>query len=72
MQQTGYCPRGPFCAFAHVDRKSTNIMLIYLIYLAFSRLTVYVCAVKYMYNQGLDSMDQAVVICVYMILQTNQ
>ena len=21
MQQTGYCPRGPFCAFAHVDRK---------------------------------------------------
>ncbi|XP_051988055.1 putative E3 ubiquitin-protein ligase UNKL [Xyrauchen texanus] len=20
MRQTGYCPRGPFCAFAHVDR----------------------------------------------------
>ncbi|XP_032221082.2 RING finger protein unkempt homolog [Nematostella vectensis] len=22
MQQTGYCPRGPFCAFAHVDQES--------------------------------------------------
>uniref|UniRef100_A0A4W3IV16 Unk like zinc finger n=1 Tax=Callorhinchus milii TaxID=7868 RepID=A0A4W3IV16_CALMI len=21
MRQTGYCPRGPFCAFAHVERK---------------------------------------------------
>lgn len=21
MVQTGYCPRGPFCAFAHVERK---------------------------------------------------
>ena len=20
MQQTGYCPRGPFCAFAHVEQ----------------------------------------------------
>ena len=26
MQQTGYCPRGPFCAFAHVDRK-WNLLL---------------------------------------------
>ncbi|XP_014663186.1 PREDICTED: putative E3 ubiquitin-protein ligase UNKL isoform X2 [Priapulus caudatus] len=23
MQQTGYCPRGPFCAFAHVDQEMT-------------------------------------------------
>lgn len=22
MVQTGYCPRGPFCAFAHVERKT--------------------------------------------------
>jgi len=22
MMQTSYCPRGPFCAFAHVERKS--------------------------------------------------
>lgn len=29
MQQTGYCPRGPFCAFAHVDRKYPNVDLIY-------------------------------------------
>ena len=21
IQQTGYCPRGPFCAFAHNDGK---------------------------------------------------
>lgn len=21
MRQTGYCPRGPFCAFAHVESK---------------------------------------------------
>jgi len=21
MQQTGQCPRGPFCAFAHIERK---------------------------------------------------
>lgn len=29
MQQTNYCPRGPFCAFAHVDSKlflNTNII----------------------------------------------
>lgn len=24
MQQTGYCPRGPFCAFAHVDQDSVT------------------------------------------------
>ena len=24
MVQTGYCPRGPFCAFAHVERKYMN------------------------------------------------
>eukprot|EP00057_Strongylocentrotus_purpuratus_P010289 XP_011664763.1 PREDICTED: putative E3 ubiquitin-protein ligase UNKL isoform X2 [Strongylocentrotus purpuratus] len=24
MQQTGYCPRGPFCAFAHVDQEMSN------------------------------------------------
>lgn len=27
MQQTGYCPRGPFCAFAHVDRKCHFVSL---------------------------------------------
>jgi len=21
MRQTGYCPRGPFCAFAHAESK---------------------------------------------------
>ncbi|KAI1301869.1 RING finger protein unkempt [Halotydeus destructor] len=25
MQQTGYCPRGPFCAFAHVEKEMTAI-----------------------------------------------
>ncbi|KAM9780557.1 LOW QUALITY PROTEIN: putative E3 ubiquitin-protein ligase UNKL [Neosynchiropus ocellatus] len=24
MRQTGYCPRGPFCAFAHVERIPSN------------------------------------------------
>lgn len=24
MQQTGYCPRGPFCAFAHVDQDTVT------------------------------------------------
>jgi len=23
MMQTSYCPRGPFCAFAHVERMFT-------------------------------------------------
>ena len=27
MQQTGYCPRGPFCAFAHVDRECHFVSL---------------------------------------------
>uniref|UniRef100_A0A8C4Z284 Unk like zinc finger n=1 Tax=Gadus morhua TaxID=8049 RepID=A0A8C4Z284_GADMO len=27
MRQTGYCPRGPFCAFAHVERKQNNSFL---------------------------------------------
>lgn len=25
VQQAGYCPRGVFCAFAHVDREFTLI-----------------------------------------------
>ncbi|XP_070580771.1 RING finger protein unkempt-like [Ptychodera flava] len=25
MQQTGYCPRGPFCAFAHVEQEMMTI-----------------------------------------------
>ncbi|XP_076305639.1 RING finger protein unkempt-like isoform X2 [Tachypleus tridentatus] len=25
IQQTGYCPRGPFCAFAHVDKEMSAI-----------------------------------------------
>lgn len=24
MQQTNFCPRGPFCAFAHVESKSSS------------------------------------------------
>jgi aerobic-type carbon monoxide dehydrogenase small subunit (CoxS/CutS family) len=24
MQQTGYCPRGPFCAFAHVEQHDVD------------------------------------------------
>lgn len=27
MVQTGYCPRGPFCAFAHVERKLHSFYL---------------------------------------------
>lgn len=27
MVQTGYCPRGPFCAFAHVERKLISFYL---------------------------------------------
>jgi hypothetical protein len=29
MQQTGYCPRGAFCAFAHVDRKSLFVCVLF-------------------------------------------
>eukprot|EP00064_Thunnus_orientalis_P008466 superscaffoldBa00001005_g8489 len=25
MRQTGYCPRGPFCAFAHVERSALDL-----------------------------------------------
>ncbi|XP_013773708.1 RING finger protein unkempt homolog isoform X1 [Limulus polyphemus] len=25
IQQTGYCPRGPFCAFAHVDKEISEV-----------------------------------------------
>ncbi|XP_002732448.1 RING finger protein unkempt-like [Saccoglossus kowalevskii] len=25
MQQTAYCPRGPFCAFAHIEQEMTSI-----------------------------------------------
>uniref|UniRef100_A0A671UG13 Unk like zinc finger n=1 Tax=Sparus aurata TaxID=8175 RepID=A0A671UG13_SPAAU len=27
MRQTGYCPRGPFCAFAHVESKSKVLQI---------------------------------------------
>ena len=27
MQQAGYCPRGVFCAFAHIERKLTIIQI---------------------------------------------
>ncbi|XP_067390466.1 putative E3 ubiquitin-protein ligase UNKL isoform X3 [Emydura macquarii macquarii] len=26
MRQTGYCPRGPFCAFAHVEKDTMNVV----------------------------------------------
>uniref|UniRef100_A0A8D0H0J1 C3H1-type domain-containing protein n=1 Tax=Sphenodon punctatus TaxID=8508 RepID=A0A8D0H0J1_SPHPU len=28
MRQTGYCPRGPFCAFAHVEKDTMNVVLL--------------------------------------------
>ncbi|XP_057275676.1 putative E3 ubiquitin-protein ligase UNKL isoform X1 [Pezoporus wallicus] len=28
MRQTGYCPRGPFCAFAHVDKDTMNVVIL--------------------------------------------
>jgi hypothetical protein len=37
MQQTNYCPRGPFCAFAHVDSK---FIVFFSLFLAF------VCYIK--------------------------
>ncbi|XP_038619405.1 putative E3 ubiquitin-protein ligase UNKL [Tachyglossus aculeatus] len=27
MRQTGYCPRGPFCAFAHVEKDPLNVVM---------------------------------------------
>ncbi|KAM9101889.1 putative E3 ubiquitin-protein ligase UNKL isoform X2 [Sarcophilus harrisii] len=27
MRQTGYCPRGPFCAFAHVEKDTMNVVM---------------------------------------------
>lgn len=45
MRQTGYCPRGPFCAFAHVESKSI-FFLFYLLknvfLIAISHLLVYI------------------------------
>lgn len=32
VQQAGYCPRGVFCAFAHVDRTYTHYKYVKLIY----------------------------------------
>ncbi|XP_050569734.1 putative E3 ubiquitin-protein ligase UNKL isoform X6 [Cygnus atratus] len=28
MRQTGYCPRGPFCAFAHVEEDTMNVVIL--------------------------------------------
>ncbi|XP_035195116.1 putative E3 ubiquitin-protein ligase UNKL isoform X7 [Oxyura jamaicensis] len=28
MRQTGYCPRGPFCAFAHVEQDTMNVVIL--------------------------------------------
>ncbi|XP_051488516.1 putative E3 ubiquitin-protein ligase UNKL isoform X3 [Apus apus] len=28
MRQTGYCPRGPFCAFAHVEKDTMNVVIL--------------------------------------------
>ncbi|XP_062491051.1 putative E3 ubiquitin-protein ligase UNKL isoform X4 [Pezoporus occidentalis] len=28
MRQKGYCPRGPFCAFAHVDKDTMNVVIL--------------------------------------------
>ncbi|XP_068764160.1 putative E3 ubiquitin-protein ligase UNKL isoform X13 [Struthio camelus] len=28
MRQTGYCPRGPFCAFAHVKKDTMNVVIL--------------------------------------------
>ncbi|XP_039348324.1 putative E3 ubiquitin-protein ligase UNKL isoform X7 [Mauremys reevesii] len=27
IRQTGYCPRGPFCAFAHVEKDTMNVVI---------------------------------------------
>ncbi|ELK10826.1 RING finger protein unkempt, partial [Pteropus alecto] len=29
MRQTGYCPRGPFCAFAHVESASAHLVCVF-------------------------------------------
>ncbi|XP_075292722.1 putative E3 ubiquitin-protein ligase UNKL isoform X1 [Opisthocomus hoazin] len=28
MRQTGYCPRGPFCAFAHAEKDTMNVVIL--------------------------------------------
>ncbi|KAM9125233.1 putative E3 ubiquitin-protein ligase UNKL isoform 3-T3 [Pangshura tecta] len=28
VRQTGYCPRGPFCAFAHVEKDTMNVVIL--------------------------------------------
>ncbi|XP_032645372.1 putative E3 ubiquitin-protein ligase UNKL isoform X4 [Chelonoidis abingdonii] len=28
IRQTGYCPRGPFCAFAHVEKDTINVVIL--------------------------------------------
>uniref|UniRef100_A0A8C3XV35 Unk like zinc finger n=1 Tax=Chelydra serpentina TaxID=8475 RepID=A0A8C3XV35_CHESE len=28
IRQTGYCPRGPFCAFAHVEKDTMNVVIL--------------------------------------------
>ncbi|OPJ87532.1 putative E3 ubiquitin-protein ligase UNKL isoform A [Patagioenas fasciata monilis] len=28
MRQTGYCPRGPFCAFAHLEKDTMNVVIL--------------------------------------------
>uniref|UniRef100_A0A8C6LQL4 Unk like zinc finger n=1 Tax=Nothobranchius furzeri TaxID=105023 RepID=A0A8C6LQL4_NOTFU len=33
-RQTGYCPRGPFCAFAHVESKVSSFYLFMFVYVA--------------------------------------
>lgn len=35
VQQAGYCPRSVFCAFAHVERKSTKNKSLLLLHIFF-------------------------------------
>uniref|UniRef100_A0A452IYP9 Unk like zinc finger n=1 Tax=Gopherus agassizii TaxID=38772 RepID=A0A452IYP9_9SAUR len=28
IRQTGYCPRGPFCAFAHIEKDKMNVVIL--------------------------------------------
>lgn len=46
MQQSGSCPRGPFCAFAHVERTWAD-SLIFHGYLNYGELLARIDSVKY-------------------------
>lgn len=46
MQQSGSCPRGPFCAFAHVER-TWAASLVFHRYLSYGEVLAKIDSVKY-------------------------